>query len=100
MASKRGCLLNAAASNAIKGAVKILSGLRPAKGGEGSLFGIATYIILMEESLTGLTGGPFQSAAFRKQWRKQAEQASSCSLIKSLLLEVSFLQNFVYVSVS
>nr|XP_010313321.1 DDT domain-containing protein PTM isoform X2 [Solanum lycopersicum] len=87
VASKRGCLLNAAASNAIKGAVKILSGLRPAKGGEGSLFGIATYIILMEESLTGLTGGPFQSAAFRKQWRKQAEQASSCSLIKSLLLE-------------
>ncbi|TMW95209.1 hypothetical protein EJD97_009240 [Solanum chilense] len=87
VSSKRGCLLNAAASNAIKGAVKILSGLRPAKGGEGSLFGIATYIILMEESLTGLTGGPFQSAAFRKQWRKQAEQASSCSLIKSLLLE-------------
>lgn len=87
VASKRGCLLNAAASNAIKGAVKILSGLRPAKGGEGSLPGIATYIILMEESLTGLIGGPFQSDAFRKQWRKQAEQASGCSLIKSLLLE-------------
>ncbi|KAH0746686.1 hypothetical protein KY285_008343 [Solanum tuberosum] len=87
VASKRGCLLNAAASNAIKGSVKILSGLRPAKGGEGSLPGIATYIILMEESLTGLIGGPFQSAAFRKQWRKQAEQASGCSLIKSLLLE-------------
>ncbi|KAK4358626.1 hypothetical protein RND71_020855 [Anisodus tanguticus] len=86
--SKRGCLLNAAASNAIKGAVKILSGLRPAKGGEGSLPGIATYIILMEESLTGLIGGPFQSEAFRKQWRKQAEQATSCSVIKSLLLEL------------
>ncbi|MCD7470308.1 hypothetical protein HAX54_010042 [Datura stramonium] len=86
--SKRGCLLNAAASNAIKGAVKILSGLRPAKGGEGSLPGIATYIILMEESLTGLIGGPFQSAAFRKQWRKQAEQATSGSVIKSLLLEL------------
>ncbi|XP_060169720.1 DDT domain-containing protein PTM-like [Lycium barbarum] len=86
--SKRGCLLNAAASNAIKGAVKILSGLRPAKGGEGSLPGIATYIMLMEESLTGLIGGPFQSEAFRKQWRKQAEQATSCSAIKSLLLEL------------
>lgn len=100
VSSKRGCLLNAAASNAIKGAVKILSGLRSAKGGEGSYPGIATYIILMEESLTGLIDGPFQSAAFRKQWRKQAEQATSCSVIKSLLLEVSFLQNFVYFNVS
>lgn len=88
VSSKRGCLLNAAASNAIKGAVKILSGLRSAKGGEGSYPGIATYIILMEESLTGLIDGPFQSAAFRKQWRKQAEQATSCSVIKSLLLEL------------
>ncbi|XP_016470375.2 DDT domain-containing protein PTM [Nicotiana tabacum] len=86
--SKRGCLLNAAASNAIKGAVKILSGLRPAKGGDGSLPGIATYIVLMEESLTGLISGDFRSAAFRKQWRKQAEQATSCSVIKSLLLEL------------
>lgn len=88
VASKRGCLLNAAASNAIKGAVKILSGLRPAKGGEGSLPGISTYIMLMEESLTGLIGGPFQSTAFRNQWRKQAEQATSCGVIKSLLLEL------------
>ncbi|CAN4120421.1 unnamed protein product [Withania somnifera] len=88
VASKRGCLLNAAASNAIKGAVKILSGLRPATGGEGSLPGISTYIMLMEESLTGLIGGPFQSTAFRKQWRKQAEQATSFSMIKSLLLEL------------
>ncbi|PHT69136.1 hypothetical protein T459_28623 [Capsicum annuum] len=88
VASKRGCLLNAAASNAIKGPMKILSGLRPAKGGEGSLPGIATYIILMEESLIGLIGGAFQSAAFRNQWRKEAEEATSCSVIKSLLLEL------------
>lgn len=94
VASKRGCLLNAAASNAIKGPMKILSGLRPAKGGEGSLPGIATYIILMEESLIGLIGGAFQSAAFRNQWRKEAEEATSCSVIKSLLLEVSFFAEF------
>ncbi|CAN4098961.1 unnamed protein product [Withania somnifera] len=85
--SKKGCLLNAAASNAIKGAVKILAGLRSASVGEGNLCGIATYIILMEESLTGLTIGPFLSTAFRKQWRKQAAEATSFTVIKSLLLE-------------
>ncbi|MCD9561202.1 hypothetical protein HAX54_020202 [Datura stramonium] len=84
---KKGCLLNAAVSNAIKGAVKILAGLRSASVEEGNLRGIATYIILMEESLTGLTVGPFLSTAFRKQWRKQAEEATSCTVIKSLLLE-------------
>ncbi|XP_004242107.1 DDT domain-containing protein PTM-like isoform X1 [Solanum lycopersicum] len=85
--SKKGCLLNAAASNAIKGAVKILAGLRSASVGEGNLRGIASYIILMEEGLCGLTVGPFLSTAFRKEWRKQAEEATSCTLIKSLLLQ-------------
>lgn len=88
--SKKGCLLNAAASNAIKGAVKILARLRPASVGEGNLHGISTYIILMEQSLCGLTVGPFLSTAFRKQWRKQAEEATSCTVIKSLLLQVSY----------
>ncbi|KAL7198312.1 hypothetical protein ACSBR2_020753 [Camellia fascicularis] len=86
--SKEACLLNGAASNAIKGAMKILAGLRPTKNGDGSLLGIATYVILMEESLCGLTIGPFQSAAYRKQWRKQVEQATTCSAVKSLLLEL------------
>ncbi|KAJ8563488.1 hypothetical protein K7X08_031940 [Anisodus acutangulus] len=95
--SKKGCLLNAAASNAIKGAVKTLAGLRSASGGEGNLRGIATYIILMEESLAGLTVGPFLSTAFRKQWRKQAE-ATSCTVIKSLLLE--FEENIRFVAFS
>ncbi|MCD9641191.1 hypothetical protein HAX54_027260 [Datura stramonium] len=80
------CLLNAAVSNAIKGAVKILAGLRSASVEEGNLL-VLPYIILMEESLTGLTVGPFLSTAFRKQWRKQAEEATSCTVIKSLLLE-------------
>nr|GMD22741.1 DDT domain-containing protein PTM-like [Ipomoea batatas] len=86
--SKKACLLNAAASNATKGAMKILATVRPAKSGDGNLPGIATYIILMEESLRGLTVGPFLSAAFRKNWRKLAEEATSCYSIKSLLLEL------------
>ncbi|KAA8550242.1 hypothetical protein F0562_001926 [Nyssa sinensis] len=86
--SKKGCLLNAAASNAIKGAMKILSGLRPVKNGEGSLPGIATYVIFMEESLCGLTVGPFLSATYRRQWREQVERAMTYSAIKNLLLEL------------
>ncbi|XP_047328368.1 DDT domain-containing protein PTM-like [Impatiens glandulifera] len=86
--SRRGCLLNAAASNAIKGATKILSGLRPVKSGEGSLPCIATYIMVIEESLFGLTVGPFQNANYRQQWRKELEQASTCKAIKSGLLEL------------
>ncbi|KAA8544185.1 hypothetical protein F0562_022179 [Nyssa sinensis] len=84
--SKRGCLLNAVASNAIKGAMKILAGLRPLKNGEGSLPGIAMYVMFMEESLCGLEVGPFLSATYRRKWRKQLEQATTCSAIKTLLL--------------
>ncbi|WOH03906.1 hypothetical protein DCAR_0623309 [Daucus carota subsp. sativus] len=88
--SKRGCLLNAAASNAIKGTMKILSGICPVKlkHGQGSLHSIATYVLLMEESLRGLTVGPFKTLDYRKKWCQQAEQASTCSAIKSLLLEL------------
>ncbi|KAL3335955.1 hypothetical protein AABB24_031934 [Solanum stoloniferum] len=94
--SKKGCLLNAAASNAIKGAVKILADLRSASVGEGNLRGIATYVILMEEGLCGLTVGPFLSTALRKKWRKQAEEATSCTVIKSLLLQ--FEENIRFVA--
>lgn len=87
--SKRGCLLNAAALNATKGTMKILAGIRPVKRGQGSIHSIATYVLLMEESLRGLTVGPFKTLNYRKKWCKQAEQASTCSAIKSLLLEVS-----------
>lgn len=89
--SKRGCLLNAAASNAIKNAMKILAGLRPLKSGDGTLPSIATYIMLMEESLSGLTFGPFQAASFRKRWRRQLEQANTLSALKIFLLEVESL---------
>lgn len=89
--SKRGCLLNAAASNAVKGSMKILAGLRPPKSGEGILPVIATYIVFMEESLSGLTIGPFQNASFRRQWRAQVEQANNLCSLKILLLEVESL---------
>ncbi|VFQ77822.1 unnamed protein product [Cuscuta campestris] len=88
VASKKACLLNAAVSNATKGAMKILATIRPAKIEDGNLPGVAAYIILMEESLRGLTVGPFLNADFRKHWRTQAEEATSCYTIKSLLLEL------------
>ncbi|KAK2984531.1 hypothetical protein RJ640_025028, partial [Escallonia rubra] len=86
--SKRGCLLNAAASNAIKGPMKILSVLRPARNADGNLPGIATYLMFIEESLRGLTVGPFSNLSYREQWRKQVEQATTCSSIKTLLLDL------------
>ncbi|KAK6144274.1 hypothetical protein DH2020_021094 [Rehmannia glutinosa] len=88
VASKRGCLLNAAASNAIRGSIKVLAGVRPVKNGDGRLSGIATYILFMEESLSGLLVGPFLNDTFRKQWRKQVEQATTCNAMKILLLEL------------
>ena len=91
VASKRGCMLNHAALSATKGAMKILASLRPIKSGEGSLASIATYILYMEESLSGLTLGPFLNPSYRKQWRKQVEDASTCSEIKAFLLQVSFI---------
>ncbi|KAL8484395.1 hypothetical protein ACS0TY_026892 [Phlomoides rotata] len=87
--SKKGCLLNAAASNAIRWATKVLAGVRPVKnGGDGRLSGIATYLLFMEESLSGLLVGPFLNVMFRKQWRRKVEQATSCNAIKTPLLEL------------
>ncbi|MCL7052335.1 hypothetical protein MKW94_016009, partial [Papaver nudicaule] len=84
---KKGCLLNFAASSAIKGSVKILGAIRPIKNGEGNLPGIASYIVFMEESLSGLVVGPFLSLNYREQWRKRVEQASKFNALKPLLLE-------------
>ena len=88
--SKKGCLLNHAALTATRSAMKILSSLRVGKNGEGNLPCIAVYILYMEESLRGLVGGPFLNASYRKKWRHQLESTLSCSLIKILLLEVSY----------
>ncbi|CAF2152177.1 unnamed protein product [Brassica rapa subsp. narinosa] len=87
-ASKRGCMLNAAVSGATKGAMKIFSGLFPLRNGDGVLSSIAAYALYLEESLRGLTAGPFLSETLRKQWRKQVEEASTCKAVKALLLEL------------
>jgi hypothetical protein len=87
--NRRGCMLNSAALTATKGALKVISGLRPILNGEGSLSSISTYILYMGEILCGLTTGPFLSASHRKLWRKQVEDASTYSAIKQPLLEVS-----------
>ncbi|GFP98031.1 protein chromatin remodeling 4 [Phtheirospermum japonicum] len=88
VSSKKGCLLNAAASNATRGSIKVLAGLRPVKNGDGRLHGIAAYILFMEESLSGLLSGPFLNDTFKKQWRKQVGLAASCGAIKINLLEL------------
>ncbi|XP_051113196.1 DDT domain-containing protein PTM-like [Andrographis paniculata] len=88
VSSKRGCLLNAAASNSTRGATKVPCGVRLMKSGDGRLSGIAAYIIFMEESLGGLVEGPFLNDTFRKKWRKLAEQATTCKAVKILLLEL------------
>ncbi|KAK9168444.1 hypothetical protein Syun_000584 [Stephania yunnanensis] len=82
---KKGCLLNFAAS---KGALKVVNGLRSIRNKEGSVPSIASYILHIEESLRGLTVGPFLSASYRRKWRKQVEQASTCMTLKWLLLEL------------
>ncbi|KAG4979921.1 hypothetical protein JHK85_033879 [Glycine max] len=86
--SKRGCMLNHAALSATKSAVKMLAGFSPIRSGEAILPSIATYIIYMEECLRGLVVGPFLSASYRRQWRKQVEQAPTFSAIKPLLLKL------------
>ncbi|KAM0052677.1 putative chromatin regulator PHD family [Helianthus debilis subsp. tardiflorus] len=85
---KRGCLLNAADSNAIKGAAKILSSFRQSKNVEGSVGSIAAYVIFMEESLYGLTLGSFKSLSYRNSWRKRVEKAQTLSEVKAYLLQL------------
>ncbi|XP_062105255.1 DDT domain-containing protein PTM-like [Humulus lupulus] len=88
VSSKRGCMLNHAALSATKGAMKTLASLRSIKSGEGILASIATYILYMEESLCGLLLGPYLNTNYRREWRKQVEQASTCSELKTLLLQL------------
>ncbi|XP_042514046.1 DDT domain-containing protein PTM-like isoform X2 [Macadamia integrifolia] len=86
--SKKGCLLNLAASNALRGAARVHGGLRPIKNGKGNLPDIAAYILYMEESLSGLTVGPFLNLSYRRQWHKKVERATTCTVLKLLLLEL------------
>ncbi|CAN6452321.1 unnamed protein product [Victoria cruziana] len=89
---RKGCLLNAATLNSVKGVSKVPGGgPRPVKNNVGPIAAIASYVLHIEESLHGLTTGPWLVAAYRRQWRKQVEQATSCRKFKLLLLEVCFL---------
>uniref|UniRef100_A0A803QKU9 Uncharacterized protein n=1 Tax=Cannabis sativa TaxID=3483 RepID=A0A803QKU9_CANSA len=87
VSSKRGCMLNHAALSATKSAMKTLASIRSIKS-EGIIASIATYILYMEESLCGLLHGPYMNANYRREWRKQVEQASTCSELKRFLLQL------------
>ncbi|GAV71717.1 PHD domain-containing protein/DDT domain-containing protein [Cephalotus follicularis] len=95
--SKRGCMLNSAASSATKCAMKIIDGLH-VKSEDGSLASIAKFILYMEESLCGLIVGPFLNASHGKQWRRKVELAVTCSVIKVLLLELE--ENICHIALS
>lgn len=88
--NKKGCLLNWAASNAIKGSARSFSSLRPIyRTEESNLPSVATYIASMEESLQGLIDGALLDAKYRDWWRNQIKEANDCNVLKFLLLEVS-----------
>lgn len=80
-------MLNAAASTATRGAMKIL-GIHTIKNGERSLSSISTYISLTEKSFRGLISGPFVNENFRRRLHEALENISSHSVLKLLLLEV------------
>lgn len=86
--NKKGCLLNLAASNAIKGPTRN-SNLRASKHHESHLPVITAQLLIMEESLRGLMVGPFLDG-HSNQWCRQVREASNCNLLKSLILQVSF----------
>ncbi|XP_068662577.1 DDT domain-containing protein PTM-like [Aristolochia californica] len=85
---KMGCLLNLAASNALRGAARAVGGLRALKNVVIPISVIAAYILNMEESLRGLIVGPFFIGSYRTQWRKHLETASTCRSLKYFLLEL------------
>lgn len=86
--SRRGCTLNAAASFAIRGAMKFLNN-HPIKNGEQCLSSISTYISFIGKSFYGLISGPFLNENFRKKWHETVENGLSFSVLKALLLDVS-----------
>ncbi|XP_073007050.1 DDT domain-containing protein PTM-like [Typha latifolia] len=86
--NKKGCLLNLAATNAIKSSAKYISGVRPIKYGESHFPSVIAYIANMEESLRGLIVGPFQDVQYKQFWHKQLREASRCRDLKLLLLEL------------
>lgn len=88
--NKKGCFLNLAASNAIKGSARNISSLRSLKPDGSHIPSVAAYIANMEESLHGLIVGPLLDVEYKQWWRKQVRDATSCRVLTILLLEVSF----------
>lgn len=86
--NKKGCLLNLAATNAIKGSARNVSGPRPIKHDDSHFPVIAAHIANMEEGLHGLIVGGLLDAQYNQQWRKQLREASNCRVLKLLLLEL------------
>lgn len=89
--NKKGCLLNLASANAAKGAVRGQATNRPIKKSESHISAIATHVLNMEEHLCGLILGPLADAKYNKRWRMLVREASTCGVLKLLLLEVSLL---------
>ncbi|XP_008813114.2 DDT domain-containing protein PTM-like [Phoenix dactylifera] len=85
--NKKGCLLNLAATNAIKGSARNVSGFRPVKHDDSHFPIITSRIANMEESLHDLLVGRLSDAQYNQQWHKQLREASSCRILKLLLLE-------------
>nr|XP_019704115.1 DDT domain-containing protein PTM isoform X2 [Elaeis guineensis] len=86
--NKKGCLLNLAATNAIKGSTRNVSGFRPVKHDDSHFSIIASRVANMEESLHGLLVGRLSDAQYNQHWHKQLREASSCRILKLLLLEL------------
>ncbi|CAL9749761.1 unnamed protein product [Musa acuminata subsp. burmannicoides] len=86
--SKKGCFLNLAATNAIKGSARNINGLRPTKHEETHFPVIAAHIANMETTLHGLIVGSFLDTQYKLQWRKLVRESSSCRVLKFLLLEL------------
>lgn len=82
---KKGCLLNAAVSNAIKVSLRCL---RTIKNDGRVISSIAAYILHMEENLHDLMDGSLADAKYNSQWRKSVKDASTCTVLKYHLLEL------------
>ncbi|KAM0837251.1 hypothetical protein ACQ4PT_061790 [Festuca glaucescens] len=85
---KKGCYLNLATANTIRGSARVLSLMHVIKSSESHFPSIAAYLVNMEESLRGLLVGSLQDMQQRQRWHKQLQEASNCKAIVPLLLEL------------
>ncbi|XP_042457401.1 DDT domain-containing protein PTM-like [Zingiber officinale] len=86
--NRKGCFLNLAAANALKGSARNNTGFRPTKHCETHFPTIAAYVANIEETLHGLIDGALLDANYNLQWRRKIREASSCRVLKILLLEL------------